>query len=146
MRVVWRTRAISKVYRRSHSARWRTTYERSTRDNRRASAGCCWDFLHCGPSRHKSLNSCSSSDWSARRRLTLWYVTCCSVEDHSTGRTCPFSRTVPQWAVLTGRLNTREWKTWNQNRCVGNARVIDFDRLTQNFIRHVNKAEVTTKC
>ena len=91
MRAVWRTPVTSVVSRRSRSALSRTTSGRSIRDNRHVSASCCWDCRRYVLCRHTSLNSCSSYDLSARRRLTLWSVTCCSVAALSTGRTCPFS-------------------------------------------------------
>ena len=91
MRVVWRIRVISTVYRRSRSVRWKTTCVLSTRHNRLVSASSCWGCRRYARCRHRSSSSCSSCDWSARRRLTLWYATCCSAAARSTGSTCPFS-------------------------------------------------------
>ena len=88
---VCRTPPTLTVYRRSRSARSRSTCVSSTPTNRRALASCYCACRHCAPSPRRSSSNCSSYDSSARRPSRLSSETCCSVEALSAGPICPCS-------------------------------------------------------
>ena len=91
MRRVCRIRLISRAFKRSRSALWKTTFGHNIPISRHASANYYYDYLHYEPYRHKSSNSCSSYDLWAKRQSKRSLGICCLAAAPSVGHTCHYS-------------------------------------------------------
>ena len=120
MHAVCRMQRTSSRSRRNHSARWRTMCGLNIQASRHASASCYCGCRRCGPYQHKSSNSCSLYDLSARRQSRRLSGTCFWMEGHSAGLTCRFNKTLNQSNSFVDNTPFRFpqcvmlWLLWNK--------------------------------